>query len=139
MDGYFNKIIKLVFHSELYKQKEIAMSKFNEMSYKGKCDVCEKETDVVVCASSMGAISYSYCQDCLNKHLEPYGGMVAYLSCAGRYPEDINPSYVEYIRRVLKELGKTEDEFISDISKVNEEMEQWYKDMEEVTDDECGE
>ena len=115
------------------------MSKFEEMSYKGKCDVCGKETYVVVCASSMGAISYSYCNDCLTKGLEPYGGMVAYISCAGSYPEDINRKYVEYIRRVLKELGRSEEEFIIDINKANEEFNQWCRDMEEFTDDECGE
>lgn len=115
------------------------MSKFEEMSFEGKCDVCGKETKVVVCASSMGAISYKYCEDCLRKGLEPYGGMVAYISCAGRFPDDINPAYVDYVRRVLNALGKTEEEFIADCNKANEEFNQWCRDMEEFTDDECDE
>ena len=46
------------------------MSKFEEMSFDGKCDVCGKETKVVACASlSMGAISYKYCEECLQKEL----------------------------------------------------------------------
>jgi len=112
------------------------MSKFNEMSFTGKCDVCEKETNVVVCASSMGAISYRYCKECLNKGLEPYGGIVAYISCAGTFPDNINPEYVEYIRKLLKGLGKTEDEFILDVDKAIEGMNEWYKDMEEDVDNE---
>ena len=44
------------------------MSKFQEMSFDGKCDVCGKETKVVDCvSSSMGAISYKYCEECLQK------------------------------------------------------------------------
>lgn len=115
------------------------MSKFEEMSFDGVCDVCGKENKVVVCASSMGAISYKYCEDCLQKGLEPYGGMVAYISCAGKFPEDINPKYVDYVRKVLNELGKTEEEFIADCDKSNKEFNQWCRDMEEFTDDECDE
>jgi hypothetical protein len=115
------------------------MSKFDEMSFIGICNVCSKETDVVVCASSMGAVSYRYCKDCLNEGLEPYGSMVAYISCAGKYPEEINPDYVKRIRRILAELGITEEEFIIDVNKANEEFSQWCLDMEEFVNDECGE
>lgn len=107
------------------------MGKFEEMSRNGKCDVCGEDTKVVVCASSMGAISYSYCEDCLRKGLEPYNGIIAYISCAGNFPNDINPSYVEEVRRMLRELGKTEEEFIQDCDKANEKMMEWYKSIEE--------
>jgi len=70
------------------------MSKFQEISFDGKCDVCGKETKVVDCASSsMGAISYKYCEECLQKEL----------------------------------LGKTEEEFIVEYNKINEEKYRWYK------------
>ena len=46
------------------------MSTFVKMSFDGKCDVCGKETKVVACvSSSMGAISYKYCEECLQKEL----------------------------------------------------------------------
>lgn len=46
------------------------MSKFQKMSFDGKCDVCGKETKVVACvSSSMGAISCKYCEECLQKEL----------------------------------------------------------------------
>lgn len=101
------------------------MSKFDEMSFDGKCDVCGKETRVVVCASSMGSISYTYCEDCLRKGLEPYSSMVAYISIAGKFPEDINSTYVEMVRMILKELGKTEEEFIVDMNEYTEEFNKW--------------
>ena len=96
------------------------MRKFEETSFNGRCDVCAKETKVAVCASAMGATSYKYCEDCLNKGLEPYSGMVAYISIAGKYPDKVNVKYVEYIREVLKELGKTEEEFAADCNRSNE-------------------
>lgn len=111
------------------------MSKFEDLSFDGKCDVCGKESKVVVCASSMGAISYSYCKECLNKGLEPYKGMVAYISCAGKFPDDINSTYANKIRMNLKELNKTEEEFIADCDKSNEEFEQWCRDKDEFTEE----
>lgn len=95
---------------------------FSDMCHHGTCDVCGKETDVVVCGSGMGPISYAYCEDCLLKGLEPYGGMVAYISCAGKYPDDIAPSYRAHIQHILKELGKTEEEFIADCDKALSEI-----------------
>ena len=41
------------------------MPKFNEIAHKGTCDVCGKQADVAVCASSCGPISLAYCRDCL--------------------------------------------------------------------------
>lgn len=38
------------------------MPKFEEIAHKGRCDVCGKQTDVAVCASSCGPISLAYCR-----------------------------------------------------------------------------
>lgn len=104
------------------------MSKFDELKYVGKCDVCGKETDVVVCASSMGAVSWSYCKDCFHDGLEPYNTIVSYIACAGRFPEEINEEYQQEVRRMLNKLGKTEKEFIADVDKsIEKEMEYWKK------------
>ena len=56
---------------------------------KGKCAVCGKEGEVFVACSTCGAISFAYCEDCLNIGAEPYGALVEYISCAGDSPEDI--------------------------------------------------
>ena len=45
------------------------MPKFEEIAHKGRCDVCGKQTDVAVCASSCGPISLAYCRSCLEAGL----------------------------------------------------------------------
>ena len=95
---------------------------FEDYKNNGTCDVCGKETDVVVCASTMGTISFAYCKDCFDKRLEPYWAMVAYISCAGRFPDDIHESYQELCRNILKGLGRTEEEFIQDVDRSIEEL-----------------
>ena len=69
------------------------MPKFEEIAHEGRCDVCGKQTNVAVCASSCGPISLAYCRSCLEAGLEPYGIMLAYISGAGHWPDDINPAY----------------------------------------------
>ena len=63
------------------------------MPAKLRCNVCGKPARVVA-ASAYGATSYAFCDDCLAKGLEPYSGVVAYIACAGRFPEDINEASV---------------------------------------------
>ena len=102
------------------------MSNFNKLSVRGKCDVCGKETDVVVCASSMGATSYAYCEDCLSKGLEPYDAMVSYIACAGRFPDDINSAYKEHCRNILNGLNISEEQFIADVDKYIIELDESF-------------
>ena len=116
-----------------FRNGGMKMSKFDELKYAGKCDVCGKETDVVVCASSMGAVSWSYCKNCLQDGLEPYNAIVSYIACAGRFPEEINEKYQQEVRRMLNKLGKTEKEFIADVDKsIEKEMEYWKKMSEDT-------
>lgn len=89
----------------------------------GKCDVCGKKGRISVCASRMGAISFGYCDTCLEDDLEPYWAMVAYISCAGRFPEDINDRYQGLVRRILKGLSISEEQFIKDVSKSIQDLE----------------
>ena len=71
-------------------------------------------------------ISYAHCEDCFNKELEPYSGMVAYVSSAGRFPEDINERYQTRCRNILRELGISEEQFVNDVDKaIKEENEYW--------------
>ena len=99
---------------------------FKDYSDSGKCDVCGAETDIVVCASTMGPISYAYCQRCFDKKLEPYDGMVAYISCAGRFPDEINPVFQKHVRRILGGLGKSEEIFIHDVNKAIDDMNAYF-------------
>jgi hypothetical protein len=58
------------------------------------------------------------CEECLEKGLEPYNAMVTYISCAGRFPDDVNEDYQKYVRYVLSELGISEEQFIADVDKI---------------------
>lgn len=115
------------------------MSRFAKMSHPGICDVCGTKTNVVVCSSAFGAISHAYCKDCLKNYLEPYGTMVAYISSAGLFPDDINEDYQKLCRHILKELDIPEEKFIKDVKKANDDMIEWakmYEDREcEFVDD----
>lgn len=94
------------------------MLNFEKHAHSGKCDVCGKETQVVIAASSMGPVSLSYCEDCLGAGAEPYEFMASYISCAGNWPEDISPEAQTRVRSILSYLGKTEEEFSRDVASV---------------------
>jgi hypothetical protein len=81
-----------------------------------KCDVCERKVKTVFRASKFGPVSFEYCESCLEKGLEPYWAMVAYISAAGSFPDDINSDYVSLVRRILKELNVSEQQFIKDVN-----------------------
>lgn len=93
------------------------MPKFEEIARKGTCDVCGKQTDVVVCSSSCGPISLAYCRSCLESKLEPYGIMLSYIAGVGHWPDDVNPVHQELVRRNLAFHGKTEEEFAADVER----------------------
>lgn len=106
--------------------------RFDEVCSGGKCDVCKTDSKVVVCASSMGPISYAYCESCFKKGLEPYEEMVTYISCAGHFPDDINKSYQDLVRNILKEINISEEKFISDVDKAIKEMDDYWASYEPV-------
>jgi phosphoribosyl 1,2-cyclic phosphodiesterase len=79
----------------------------------------------------MGAVSFGYCKECLTKGLEPYGAMVAYISCAGHFPEDINEKTQEYVKYILSELNIPESKFIEDCEKAEKEYIEWCNQSQE--------
>lgn len=85
---------------------------FEKYGHPGKCEVCGKESSVVVVASTMGPLSFACCKDCLSARAEPYEVMVASVACVGRFPDDINESYQEIVRFSLAHLSRTEEEFV---------------------------
>ena len=85
--------------------------------FDGECDVCGKKGPVAVCSSLFGATSYAYCQDCFDMSKEPYSAVVAYISSAGHWPEDINERYQQEVRRQLRLHGKPEEIFKFDIER----------------------
>ena len=87
-----------------------------------KCDVCGKEREAFVAASAYGPISFAYCEECLASGREPYSAMVAYIACAGHFPEDINEAYQKDVRRQLEFHGVSEEKFIKDVEDCIKEM-----------------
>ena len=96
-------------------------SLFSLISHNGKCDVCGAEGMVAPGASLFGG-TYTYCESCLDKMVEPYHAMVDYIACAGRFPEDININYQFICREILKRLGMSEEQFIKDVADAAESM-----------------
>lgn len=92
------------------------MTNFDQHAFAGKCDVCGKETKVAVCASTMGPVSLSYCEKCLENGAEPYDFMTAYIACAGMWPDDIGTETQAQVRRLLAFHSKTEEEFVEAVS-----------------------
>lgn len=107
------------------------MSRFEKYAHAGTCDVCGKKTDVIVCASVFGPISYAYCRDCFDNYLEPYHAMVAYISCAGYFPDEINEEYQKLCRHILNGLGILEEKFIEDVKKAVEDEIAYYESLVE--------
>lgn len=98
------------------------MSEFDKYAHDGKCDVCGKETRVVVCASTMGPVSLAYCEDCHANTAEPYNLMTAYIACAGEWPKDISPEGQARVCRLLAYHGKIETEFTEDVAAFQRDM-----------------
>lgn len=101
----------------------------------GKCDVCGKEANTKVCASTCGAISFAYCDECLNAGREPYHALVGmgipYRYLSKQFREKILlPSLIFF--------GKTIEQFNTDIDKADEEFRQWcteHKDEEQENEE----
>jgi hypothetical protein len=93
------------------------------INLKNTCEVCGKtNSEYVVCASKFGPMSFCYCSDCFKEGKEPYDAIVAYIACAGHFPEDINEEYQKEVRRQLVLHNKTEEEFIKDVDKFIEKL-----------------
>ena len=95
----------------------------------GKCDVCGKEAETVVCCSSCGAISFAYCQECLNSGREPYDALVG----MGLYYDDMNKTYKQQVLLPsLKFFNKTVEEFNADVEKMDADYYDWLQHQDEA-------
>lgn len=95
----------------------LSVEKLFEPDRVGTCAVCGEHGPLYVRSSLLGGITNGYCMKCLTSGAEPWGDLVAYISCAGRYPDDINWVYRKIVRVTCKRLGKTEEEFAAAVDK----------------------
>lgn len=83
-----------------------------------RCAVCGKPADVVAC-SSLEAMSFAYCYDCIENDLEPYGHVVVHVGCNyGKFPDDVPEEFQREIRHMLPFWGKTEEEFTRAVNQI---------------------
>lgn len=91
------------------------------MGLDSKIDCCAgcgaKNVEGRVAASAFGAFSEAFCDKCLASGRDSYSLMVNYIACAGCWPDDINEEYQKFVRQQLELHGKTEQEFIEDLTK----------------------
>lgn len=86
---------------------------FEDVSHIGKCEVCGTETQVAVVSSSLGPYSSAYCKECLNRGLEPYKSIIAYLFCTA--DENTVLEYYNVNSIVMQDFYKKScDEFLQD-------------------------
>lgn len=96
------------------------METAKRLTSKGICDVCGKETEIMVLSSRYGPISLAYCNDCITGGYEPYDIMVAYISSAtDNYPEGLSNEAIKEIKRQLEFHKKTEERFREDCMQAN--------------------
>ena len=106
-----------------------------------KCRVCGRPEnrpaeEHIVVGSVFGATSYALCKECLKQGKEDYHNMVDYISCAGRWPDDINEAYQQEVRRQLKLHGKTEEEFAKDVDRAIFDLEDTFINLNEYGSEE---
>jgi hypothetical protein len=89
-----------------------------------KCDVCGNKADGVA-SSTIGAISFAYCESCNSSQAEPYGFLVKVIEMF--FGEDWrikikDEKYLnETIDSTLKAIGKTREDFEKDVDQCVEE------------------
>lgn len=85
-----------------------------------ECQVCHKIKLVRVFASPLGAISFRYCNDCIEAEAEPYFALVA--SCVGLSgPRGVADWIKPIITKTLRFHKKTRKRFWKDVAQLEEE------------------
>lgn len=89
-----------------------------------RCDVCKKEIETTVCCSACGAISFAYCDTCLEGGIEPYSALVG----MGMYYEDINETFKYlFLEPSLRFYKKTIEQFNSDVKQFDDDYTEYYR------------
>jgi hypothetical protein len=84
------------------------------------CDICQKPA-IGVCASSMGAISHAYCEECHRLGREPWTTLVGGLF--GCRKDTIIDEVKSVIEVTCKFYNKTEDDLWTEVQILEKEFE----------------
>lgn len=85
-----------------------------------KCSVCGSKSNVSVCNSVFGAVSFAYCTECLQHNREPYGAMIGSL-LGIRSLDEIADWIKPYIVGTLTFYDKTETDLLADIKEATDD------------------
>ncbi len=89
----------------------------------GKCKVCGAEEPVIVMSSRLGSGSYAYCEKCYDFDCEPYDLCVSTVwSCGWQNMSERAKNTVE---KSLIKIGKTFDEMMEDVKKLDQDYLDW--------------
>lgn len=94
-----------------------------------KCQVCGEPAKGVA-SSGIGAISFAYCQECLNVGAEPFGAVVALLSMIGG-DENAGENLHAMIEATLQRVGKTKEELDAAVQKAIQEEAEFDKQVDQ--------
>lgn len=89
----------------------------------GKCEVCGAEEPVIVVSSGFGPCSCAYCEECYDFGCEPYHLCVSTVwSCEWNNMSERAKNIVE---KSLIKIGKTFDEMMEDVKKLDQDYLDW--------------
>lgn len=86
------------------------------------CVICGN-VSIVVCSSSVGAISHAYCQECLDLGREEWNTLIGGLFGLSR--DNIAGWMKSIIEATCAFYGKTEDDLWNDIARIDAEYEEY--------------
>jgi len=89
-----------------------------------KCEICGKES-VGVCCSCMGAISHSYCEECLNEGREVWTTLIGGLY--GLTKKTMHPDIQFVIDATCKFYNKTEDELWQEVEQLEKDYDDYMR------------
>lgn len=99
------------------------------------CEVCQKNESIGVASSSLGAISFAYCESCLRDGAEPYGLIVSILSMVGHNWQNAVAEYIhDIVSASLEASGKSYDELVHDVDNSIEEEDEYFATLQRMDD-----
>lgn len=101
-----------------------------------KCDVCSKNGETFVGSSTLGAVSFAYCEECLRSGAEPYGLLAYTLSMFGSdWENGMREEYHIIIKATLEATEKNYDELKQDVAKIIDEENEYFSMMDKMEQD----
>lgn len=106
--------VNILKNSVIYENHILNNNTCKQYDYRGRCDCCGTNTDVIIANSSLGAISYAYCEKCLKNGYEPYISIVCFLDYCMPFNQ-LESNTKEYILKCIKFHNISEEQLLKDV------------------------